>query len=173
MLACSPAHAQPSTCPAGNKEPVKILSALHCTVKIHETSFRGCQIRRLSIAKTPIQEVFLRRSATRFLITRCPAQRHYSDFIIVLVIRHLVTIILAIHSFPDHYSLLLLILPGNKGWRMKNCYGDSRLFSFLLPSGRRIQYLLGRYFLDIARLLGHCGGGRCPPLIPQISLLTK
>ena len=60
--------------PAGNKEPVKILSALHCTVvKIHETSFRGCQIRRLSIAKTPIQEVFLRRSATRFLITRCPA----------------------------------------------------------------------------------------------------
>ena len=65
-----PAHAQPSQTLSTCSPVIRRLSksSLHCTVvKIHETSFRGFQIRRLSIAKR------YSSSATRFLITHCPA----------------------------------------------------------------------------------------------------
>ena len=135
LACCAGTCSNPSTCSPVIRRLSK--STLHRIVKIHETSFRGCQIRGLSIAPRgiPPQQAF----------SSLIAQRHYSGFIIVLVIRHLSQCIPSLTI--THYSCLYC--PPNNRLRMRNCYGGSFLFS-----SRRIQYLLG----DISQiLLGYLG----------------
>ena len=165
VLACCPATCSTlSTCSPVIRRLSK--SSLHCTVvKIHETSFRGFQIRRLSIAKTPIQEVFLSPPPHAFSLLI--AEQHHYSLIIVVVIRHLAIIILPnpIHSFLDHYSSLLLILPPimGRGWRIV-----METWGCFLFSSRQAAYsiFIGEIFSRYCPAIGILWGWT----IPEISL---